>query len=348
VGGHSWSEITGVINTSRWGLHGEEALGGGLSAMFRLESGFDSTNGALKNGGDLFGRQAWVGLSAEQYGKVTLGRQYDFVVEYVAPLSATGSGFAANLAQHPYDNDNLNNNMRLNNAVKFSSVSFHGLEAGAMYAFSNQAGGFSNNNAYSLGARYALGPIAVAAAYLQVNRNAQPSLANPSGAASTNDGDAISTGGRLQIYGASATYDFGKSTVGLVWTHSSTDDVTGILLGGSTTIGALHGPEIKFDNFEVNARHFVTSTFSVGASYVYTTASFEPLAGAATKPHWHQVMAQADYRLSPRTDLFLEGTYQRVSGGNGNNPVFDAGVFNLSPSTGNSQAVITAGIQHRF
>ncbi|ALL70311.1 Outer membrane protein porin (plasmid) [Paraburkholderia caribensis MBA4] len=344
-GGTNWSMITGIINTSRWGLHGNESLGDGLSAIFWLESGFDSTNGAFKNGGDLFGRQAWVGVASHEYGSVTLGRQYDLVVDYLAPISATGSGFAANLAQHPYDNDNLNNNMRLNNAVKFSSAAFDGLQVGAMYAFSNEAGGFSNNNAYSLGARYARGPVTVSAAFLQVNRNAgQP---NPSGAASTTDGDALTTGGRLQIYGAGAQYAFGKSSVGLVWTHSSTEDVTGILQGGSTTIGALHGHGIKFDNFEVNGQYFVMPAFSVGASYVYTMASFEPLAGTTARPHWNQVMAQANYRLSPRTEVFLEGTYQRVSGGNGN-PVFDAGVFNLPPSTGSSQTVVTVGLQHRF
>jgi predicted porin len=74
---------------------------------------------------------------------------------------------------------------------------------------------------------------------------------------------------------------------------------------------------------------------------VYTTASFDPLAGAATKPHWHQLTGQLDYRLSKRTEVFFEGTYQQVSGGYGN-PVFDAGIFNLAPATGNSQAVITS------
>jgi general bacterial porin, GBP family len=73
------------------------------------------------------------------------------MVTYLAPLGATGSGFGGNLAQHPYDNDNLNNDMRLNNSVKFSSVAFNGVKVGALYAFSNQAGRVTNNNAYSTG-----------------------------------------------------------------------------------------------------------------------------------------------------------------------------------------------------
>jgi predicted porin len=150
-GGTQWQEFAGSVYTPRWGLRGIEDLGGGLSAVFWLENGFNSTNRTFKNGGDLFGRQAWGGLSSRQYGTLTLGRQYDFMVTYVAPLSATGPGFGGNLAEHPYDNDNLNNDMRLNNSVEFSSASFDGLKFGAMYAFSNAASQIANNAAYSAG-----------------------------------------------------------------------------------------------------------------------------------------------------------------------------------------------------
>jgi GBP family porin len=348
-GASAWSLQSGNVFTSRWGLRGTEDLGGGLSAVFWLENGFNVDSGALKNGGDLFGRQAWVGLRSAQYGTVSLGRQYDFVVDYVAPLSATGSGFGGNLATHVYDNDNLNNDLRLNNSVKFSSASFDGFKAGAMYAFSGEAGGFANNSAYSLGTSYTYGPFTAAAAYLQINRTAQSALENATGAVSTGDGDQLTTGGSQQIYGAGAKYMFGQSSVGVVWTHSITYNVTGIFQGGSTSTGALGGGYIKFDNFEVNGRYFVRPDFSLGAAYTYTTGGF----GGATKgftsatPHWNQVMAQADYLFSKRTDVYLEGVYQRVGGGNGNG-AFDASVFTLNPSSGSTQVVIAIGMKHRF
>ncbi|MGA7782391.1 MAG: porin [Paraburkholderia sp.] len=343
VGGSSWSLQSGNVFTSRWGLRGTEDLGGGLSAVFWLENGFNVANGTFKNGGDLFGRQAWVGLSATQYGTVTLGRQYDFMVSYLAPLSATGSGFGGNLATHPYDNDNLNNDMRLNNAVKFSSVAFGGVKIGAMYAFSGAAGQVSNNNAYSAGISYAFGPINLAASYLQINRDANNP--NATGAVSTGDGDALTTGGLQRMYGAGAQYLFGPASVGLVWTHSSTENVTGLWQGGSTTTGKLTGSYLKFDNFEINGRYFLTPVLSLGASYTYTMASFDAPKGA--DPHWNQVMAQADYSLSKRTDVYLEGVYQRVGGGNGL-PVFDAGVYSLTPSTNEKQVVVAVGIKHKF
>jgi general bacterial porin, GBP family len=349
-GGTQWQEFAGSVYTPRWGLRGSEDLGGGLSAVFWLENGFNSTNGTLKNGGDLFGRQAWVGLRASQYGTLTLGRQYDFMVTYLAPLSATGSGFGGNIAEHPYDNDNLNNDMRLNNSVKFSSVAFDGLRVGAMYAFSNEAGQVSNNNAYSAGLSYSFGPINLAASYLQINRD--PNAPNTTGAASTGDGDALTTGGLQRMYGLGAQYMFGKSSVGLLWTHTSTESATSLWFGGSTSNGTLPGPTngagnyIKFDNFEINGRYFLQTDLSLGAAYTYTMASFSSPAGNAF-PHWNQVMAQADYLLSARTDVYLEGVYQRVGGGNGI-AAFDAGVYTLTPATGNQQVVVAVGLKHRF
>ena len=64
-GGHSKTGIsTGNLSGSRWGLRGSEDLGGGLSAIFTLENGFDSSNGQAMQGDRLFGRQAYVACPA--------------------------------------------------------------------------------------------------------------------------------------------------------------------------------------------------------------------------------------------------------------------------------------------
>src|ERR1700739_4891419 len=41
---------------SLWGLRGKEDLGGGMSTVFVLESGFAPATGSLNQGGRLFGR----------------------------------------------------------------------------------------------------------------------------------------------------------------------------------------------------------------------------------------------------------------------------------------------------
>ena len=334
-------ENSGSLNTSRWGLRGNEDLGGGLSAVFDLENGFNGANGTLKNGGDLFGRQAWVGLSSNQYGTVMLGRQYDAINDYLEQMSAPGS-WGGNLASHPYNNDNLDNDMRLNNAVKFSSLSYGGFKAGAMYAFSGQPGGAGNNNAYSLGASYGNGPFSLAAAYTQVNRSTV--TANATGAVSTGDGDYLTEGGKQQIYGVGARYQFDdKSSISAVYTHSVTYNVTGLYLAS----GAVTGSSLKFDNFEINGRYFVLPDFSLSLAYTYTMGA---LAGAGDKsadPHWNQFVAQADYLFSRSTDVYIETVYQRVGSTNGNS-VFNAQDYNMSASAGNSQVVAAFGLRHRF
>ncbi|MFL9965555.1 porin [Paraburkholderia sediminicola] len=67
-GAQRWSAATGFGSGDRWGFYGTEDLGGGMAAVFRLESGFSGINGTSSQGGRLFGRQAYVGVSNKTYG----------------------------------------------------------------------------------------------------------------------------------------------------------------------------------------------------------------------------------------------------------------------------------------
>lgn len=170
--GAAYRMTSGNLSGSRWGLRGAEDLGGGMKAIFTLESGFNVMNGTSAQDGRMFGRQAFVGVSS-QFGTLTLGRQYDSMVDFVSPLTAAGS-WGGTYFSHPFDNDNADSSLRINNAVKYQSANYAGLSFGGLYGFSNQTGGFANNRAYSVGAGYQNGPIKLGAAYLQtqgVNTN---------------------------------------------------------------------------------------------------------------------------------------------------------------------------------
>ena len=64
------------LNSSRWGLKGTEDLGGGMKAVFVLESGLSLDTGASASATSLFNRQAFVGLDNSSFGTVSVGRQY--------------------------------------------------------------------------------------------------------------------------------------------------------------------------------------------------------------------------------------------------------------------------------
>jgi general bacterial porin, GBP family len=345
-GGHSGIEMnSGGISGSRFGFRGREDLGGGLSAIFDLEDGFSSANGKLSNSGVLFGRQAYVGLSSTQYGTVTLGRRYSFMSEYVSPLSAEGTGWGGNLADHPFDNDDMIRHVSIQNSIRFDSVRYRGLQVGGMYGFSNEPGQFSNNRAYSVGARYANGPVSLAAAFEQIDRAATPAAdLNANGAVTTADGDAVITGGREQIWGVGGKYSFGASSIGFVWTHSSTNNVTSVWQSGS--LAPLLGNNLRFDNFEINGRYFVTHALSLAAAYTLTDGHFDS-ASANLNPTWHEAIVQADYSFSRRTDVYLESFYQMVTGGGGMS-AFNASIFNVPASANNRQLLFVVGMRHRF
>jgi GBP family porin len=166
---------------------GSEDPGSGLKAIFVVENGFNLSTGKLGQNSREFGRQAFVGLSNDQYGAVTLGRQYDSVVDYLGPLALNGTQNGGTLASHPYDNDNLNDSVLINKAVKSQSVDYGGFKVGALYGFSNAAGSFADNRAYGVGASYVFGglKVAIAAGYLQLNGGG--SSINSSGAVASGD-----------------------------------------------------------------------------------------------------------------------------------------------------------------
>jgi len=203
VGGRQVAlDSTDGPNGSRWGLRGAEDLGGGLKAIFTLESGINLNNGAFAQGGTAFGRQAFVGLSSSQYGTLTMGRQYDSVVTYVQPVSAYGYIAGSTLLDHPGDLDNLGNTARTNNAIKYGSPNFNGLTVGAEVSLGGQAGNVTGGGGYSAGAAYANGPIVLGVGYNYVK--------DPTGTAGTafftdNQNGATILGGSLNSGYAAAT-----------------------------------------------------------------------------------------------------------------------------------------------
>jgi predicted porin len=132
--GHSVTRMPSLSGSlpSRIGFRGSEDLGGGLSVVFALESGFNPDVGTLGQGGRLFGRQAWVGLKGK-WGTLQIGRVLNMTYFAVAKSDVLGPNlFSINSI------DLYLPNARSDNAVSYVGT-FSGLTVGATYSLGRDA-----------------------------------------------------------------------------------------------------------------------------------------------------------------------------------------------------------------
>ena len=333
---------SGYTQGSRLGFKGNEDLGGGLSAVFQIENGFNPNNGTLGQGGLMFGRQAFVGLSSKTAGTVTLGRQYDSVVDFVAPLTANGN-WAGWLFSHPLDNDNTDDSFRINNALKYTSPSFSGLTFGGLYGFGQTAGDNTTNRTYSLGASYVNGPLSAGLGYLNIT---DPGI-NQSGSVTATDTTFLAA--KQRIFGAGINYAIGAATLGFVYTNTNLTNPTGendYISSFAPAVGTL--TTLKFNNYEINAKYQFTPAFNAGVMYTYTQASYDTTVGNA-KPKMSMLGLMADYTLSKRTDVYAQGVVEKVGGDLTGSSLDNAAIPGSAGSSDNDkQVVLRVGIRTKF
>jgi predicted porin len=161
---------SGVASGSRLGFKGTENIGSGLSMMYVLESGFQADTGALGQGGALFGRQAFVGLSQEGIGTITLGRQYTpeyLALSFADPFGTGMAGTAANIIPN-----SGNAASRMDNTIKYASPLFYGINAELAYGFGEVAGQSRAGRQVGASLGYASGPLGLRLGYhIKSNRN---------------------------------------------------------------------------------------------------------------------------------------------------------------------------------
>lgn len=184
---------SGGVSGSRLGFKGAEDLGGGLRAVFTLESGINLDDGSSGQGGLLFGRQAWVGVGGGA-GELTVGRHYSPYF-YNLVTYALGGGMAWGNASNYFTDQSV---LRVNNSVSYSSPVIKGFKARALYGFgenSAQPGGTTIGSVYSGSLQYDAGRFS---ANLAVEHR-KTSMLNAD-----------------RYYAAGASYDFGALKAGLL------------------------------------------------------------------------------------------------------------------------------------
>jgi len=311
---------SGGLNGSRWGLRGTEDMGGGLKANFLLESGFNIDTGLSGQGGRLFGRSAWVGLSGG-FGEARIGRHLTPIGAAIDTLSGGLGTKSADIfavartiggtAGSPLDA------YRTDNSVNYITPNLFGLTAHLQY--STQVNGAENLNLnkkvgehYGVNVMYSGGPFAAGVAYLQVTDAVAQTLPSVVGSGKQ---------------GVKSLFAFGSFNAGFakITAAYNEDDYSDLGFAKKPTTYAVGvdvplGPVVLSGGYgRVKDSKGISGGLSDNAD-IYTV--------------------QVVYNLSKRTALYTFGT--GVSNKAGANLGFN------NPTNDNTSNQIQVGLRHRF
>ncbi|MGC3963436.1 MAG: porin [Rhodocyclaceae bacterium] len=147
-------------SSNRWGLAGEENLGGGLKAFFQLENRFYLDTGA-QNSDRQWKDKSFVGLKSDKLGTVSLGRQSS-----VADTLYGGGAFEAfggdTIASMP--NRRGQSVAKWDNSLKYETPNFGGVFK-ALVTYGVKEESVVQKNPWGVGGQLTLGNFKMDAAY---------------------------------------------------------------------------------------------------------------------------------------------------------------------------------------
>jgi predicted porin len=280
-------------NSSRFGLRGTESLGGGLQAIFQIES---SINGDT-NAGNLGGRETFVGFQGG-WGTFKMGH-FLMPTDDMHPIFGNVPTFTTSIlstasvwAQGTSSKADGGFDARLGNSLRYDSPSFNGLTFSGQVAIRDGSGTTGANtgdhpselrHAYVFGgnAIYNNGPIQIGAAFEENNKVRGPDL---------NDTEITVTGGynfgvvrvaavyeylkydtptgdlKRNFWGISATAPIGPGT--LYAFYGRAEDGKGSADDGTRIAGLAKGSDTAADHWEISYSYPFSKRTTVYAGYV--------------------------------------------------------------------------------
>lgn len=168
---------SGKLTTSYFGLRGAEDLGGGLSAVFRLEGFLLADTGASGrfSGDTLFSRTASVGLSSKTLGTFTLGRNTTPLFISTVSFNPFGDSYGYSPStRHYFTSGTVTGDSAWNNSALYISPELGGFKfgvIGAAAATKSTGAGSSNGSNWGANVGYAGGPLSAALVYQSVKKD---------------------------------------------------------------------------------------------------------------------------------------------------------------------------------
>ncbi|AOK29734.1 MULTISPECIES: porin [Burkholderia] len=173
-GGNQLGFDNNVISGNIFGLKGAEDLGGGMQAIFMLQSGFLTGTGSLSKASILFSQMSYVGLSGA-FGRVTFGRQLNAAEDVgisLDPNSAQGI-ILATMPGVVWGGNFFTNDSRFNNTAKYVG-GFGGLTLRGSYSPGGVTGNQRAGSNVAVGTSYRFRTLLLGVAY-QTTWNANAS-----------------------------------------------------------------------------------------------------------------------------------------------------------------------------
>jgi predicted porin len=288
------------------GFRGSEDLGGGLRAVFNLETDVQTNNGGINQNG-LFRRQANVGV-AGGFGEIRVGTTVNPIIATNGALMPVGgNSVMTNIASALGYADFFTRNALTYNAPTI----IKGLAAQAQYGFANSVNETAGGAVMAGSLAYTNGPLQLRAAMQKrdgINGTANTSAANNT--AATASAAWPTTGNTTQSfdktsYVLGARYSFGALSLGAAYMNNEFNlpvagaaktSLSGYALGagyvmGANTFGLNYASAEKSSLTSLQVRHALSKRTNIiataGVASNDSTVAFAPVAfntGTGTAP----------------------------------------------------------------
>ena len=322
---------SGGVAESRLGWNISEDLGAGLKAIANLEHRLQADTGAASAGP--FFQQSWVGLQGDSFGRVTLGRQFNVLVDM------TTTTFSSFKTVGPYLNSYkpeiaLALGVRNDNQIKYA-LNLGGFTAEAQWSPDEGSGPSAATPAlgksWGAMAKYSFGSFAAGAGYLERKDAA---------------------GLKAEAYVVGGAYQAGPLYLNLSYGRNNFDDGmnTGLFLVGSGFDNAVAGvrpgqvPNDVKDRsmWSIGGTYELMTGLVLGAQYWKADQSYHTAGVSDGSGDFFALLA--DYSFSKRTAVYAAVEYTSLN----DLQLTNMRVSPAAPNGADNRTALMVGIRHRF
>ena len=367
--------IPSAIEGSRWGIKGTEKISDESSAYFILESAFNPPSGVLTNSpqstlnagsatnpansygdsslaGQLFGREAVLGLRHKHWGDLSIGRNKSFGIDAISKTDPMGGSQAYSPLgfNGAYAGGGDTADARQDNSMKYTVRLTPEFSAGMLYAFGEKAGSMKNSSAQQLMLSYETPRFTAIGTYQRKYDSASVSgkTAGQSIALSFYDTESYLLGisYKFDTWTAKAGYErisFATPDNSATYYRTTYTSYFGLPVGAWNSGGTNAGK--KLDVFWAGASLPLSDALDFGLAYYRIqqndySASTCQVNSYKCSGSQNFLSSRLEYNFSKATNLYFGLLYTKLLGGAAYGP--------SSPYLYDNNLYVTTGIRHRF